>query len=106
MTDGFVIVKGGEYLYNSAIPPGCKGHRYRVLGFPREEPAGQVKVLVEALTGPHAGRAFTVTQNNFWTRYVYAPVISPEEAPVPVGAIVEAPAHEKVLDLREKGGGA
>jgi hypothetical protein len=73
----FRITEGAEYLFASAIPPGCKGHRYRVIGFLKEVPSGQQKVLVQALTGPDTGLRFSCTLANFATRYQPAPEVQP-----------------------------
>jgi hypothetical protein len=67
---GSSIVVGAFYSYSGAIPPGCHGHRYRVLGFVLDVPVNVQKVLVEAQTGPDAGLLFVCSPINFSLRYI------------------------------------
>ena len=79
MTDeGFRIVKGSEYLYQSDSHKGRKGHRYLVEDFITDIPVYVEKVLVLCLTGPDAGLRFCVTSMNFAQRY--APLSVVEES--------------------------
>lgn len=97
--DRFRIVEGGVYLYTADAPKGCKGHRYRVLRFIVAAPSYQQQVLVEALSGPHAGLWFSTTPWNFSTRYALAPVEQPVAPPA-------VPVPEKVAGYTTQGSGA
>lgn len=79
----FGILSRAVYLYTAEIPAGCKGHRYRVLAFIRQEPVKQQLVLVRCLSGPDRGLLFACTPSNFLQRYELLKVKQPEPAPVP-----------------------
>lgn len=78
----FRIVVNEIYIYASAIPKGCKGHRYLVEGLSHQEPSKQQLVSVLCLTGPDKDKRFCVTPANFSTRYEDRfPVVEPERLP-------------------------
>jgi len=79
---GFRIVIDDLYTYTGGIPVGCKGHLYRVEGFPLAVPSYQEQILVRALSGPDKDKLFVCSPANFSTRY----------EPIPVPKLADRPA--------------
>ena len=99
------IVLGADYLFTGPYPAGCRGHRYRVLGFPMGVPEYQQKVYVRALTGPDRGKSFVCSEANFATHY--QPVQTPTEqaAETNGNGYAMEPVPEKVAGIALKGSG-
>ena len=63
------LIEGSEYVYVSAHPPDCTGHRYLLYALATFVPVYQSFCVVTALSGPDKGKTFGCTFENFSRRY-------------------------------------